>query len=121
MRNKTLTPARMADDFIKARHQIDLTKERAWLRGVFSCFLKVARSRSSFLIDDVWEQIEIMQRNGRLAKTRQDLRLFGVIVRYLAGEGIIESSGYYAKSNRPGSRPVTVWNSAIYRRQKVAA
>jgi len=54
------TPARMADDFIKSRDHVDLTSERAWLRGIFSCFLKVAKNRSSFIIDDVWEQIEVL-------------------------------------------------------------
>lgn len=115
------TPARMADDFIKSRQNVDLKSERAWLRDVFSCFLKVARNNSSFIIDDVWEEIESLRQRGRLAKTRQDPRILGVMFRYLTSEGIIDPSGYYAKSNRPGSRPVTVWNSAIYRRQKVAA
>jgi hypothetical protein len=119
--SSTLTPARMADDFIKSRQHVDLQSERAWLRGVFSCFLKVARKQSSFIIDDVWQQIDEMQQNGRLAHSRQDARILGVIFRYLASEGVIDSSGYFVKSNRPGSRPVTVWNSSLYRRQRVAA
>jgi hypothetical protein len=118
---KVPTPARLADDFIKSRDRIDLKAERAWLRGIFSCVLKVARRNSTFIIDDVWEQIEAAQRSGRLEKTRLDNRIFGVIFRYLASEGVIDSSGYFVKSTRPGSRPVTVWTSGIYRRTQVAA
>jgi len=118
---KVPTPARLADDFIKSRHHVDLKSQRTWLRGVFACFLKVARNNSSFIIDDVWEQIDAAQHSGRLERTRIDTRIFGVIFRYLASEGIIEPSGYYTKSNRPGSRPVTVWTSGIYRRTRVAA
>jgi hypothetical protein len=117
---KVPTPARLADDFIKSRDRIDLKAERTWLRGIFSCVLKVARSNSTFIIDDVWDQIEAAQRSGRLERTRIDNRIFGVIFRFLASEGVIDSSGYFVKSTRPGSRPVTVWTSGVYRRRVAA-
>jgi hypothetical protein len=117
----TPTPARMARDFIRSRQHIKIESEREWLKAVFGSLLKVARSNSSFIIDDVWTEIERLESNGKMPKTRLDPRIIGVMLQFATTEGVIEPSGYYTKSDRPGSRPVTVWNSGVYTPRKVAA
>lgn len=110
----TVSPAQLTKHFIETRNHIDLRGEREWLRAVFSAFIKVAKNKHTFIIDDVWEQIESMEQRGKMPKTTTDRRILGVIFRYLASEEVIHSSGYYTKSNRPGSRPVSVWTSSIF-------
>jgi hypothetical protein len=118
---KIPTPAKLAQEFIRSRKNIDVRSEKPWIQSVFACILKVSRKNSTFLIDDVWQEIDAMSSRGSLPKTRLDPRILGVMLRFATAEGVIEPSGYYAKSDRPGSRPVTVWSSCIFGMSKAAA
>lgn len=115
------TPRKMTQEFIRTRHHVKVESERDWIRSFFSCLQKVAKSKPSFIIDDVWSEIDLLQSRGRLPKTKLDQRIIGVMLRFAVAEGVISSSGYYAKSDRPGSRPVMVWNSALYSPRRAAA
>lgn len=119
--SSSLTAASLTKEFINSRDYIDVTGEQQWLRSVFSCVLKVAKSNSSFVIDDIWDEMEALAERGRLGKTRLDRRILGVMLRFLSSMAVIESSGYFVKSTRPGSRPVTVWTSLVYQPRRVAA
>ena len=110
-----ITPASLTKEFIDTRGSVDLTPEKSWLRSVFSAFLKVARNNPAFIVDDLWEEMDRLARRGKLESGRIDTRILGVMLRFLASVGVIEASGYYAKSARPGSRPVMVWTSLVYR------
>lgn len=116
-----ITPASLTKEFIDTRESVDMTPEKPWLRVVFSSFLKVARNNPAFIVDDVWEEMERLSRRGKLEFSRIDTRILGVILRFLASIGVVEASGYYARSTRPGSRPVMVWTSLIYQTTARAA
>jgi hypothetical protein len=108
-----MTPAKMASRFIMTRKDVTVD-DRDWVRSVFTCIVKVARSNKAFTVDLVWEQIDLLRSKGKLPKTTLDQRIIGPMMRFSAFEGLIRPSGYYKKSTRAASgyRPITVWDSA---------
>jgi len=96
-------------------------EETAWLRAVFGAMLKVARRTREFTIDDIWTEIDALTAKGTLPKAHVDHRVLGPMMKHMAADGLIEASRYYARSARPGSRPVSVWTSHIRTMSKVAA
>lgn len=97
--------------------------EAVWIRTVFSAILKVARNNREFTVDEVWAEIDKMTAAKKMPKARIDHRILGPMIRHMVSQGLLGSSGYYAKSTRPGggSRPVTIWTSYLYTRTKAKA
>lgn len=104
-------------------HHSRSSHERKWLKSAFTLILRVARKNSEFTMDDIWAELDKAYENGSLPDVGIDHRVLGPMLRHLVREDLIESSGYYVKSERPGggSRPITVWTSLVYHRNRVAA
>lgn len=98
-----------------AHHKRWRDTERDWIRSVFGAVLRVARRNSEFTVDEIWNEIDRMASRGKLPKSRIDHRVLGPMLRHMAAEGMLGSSGYYTKSTRMGggSRPVTIWDSYV--------
>lgn len=119
-----MTPSKMTRQFMAIRANNMYTEaDREWMRIVFGCILKVARTHDTFTVDLIWEQIEKVQAAGKMPKSRIDHRILGPMIRHMVAEGLLGSTGYYTKSTRPGggSRPVTIWESYMRATKKVAA
>ena len=116
------TPTQLVTSFKKHRGVNSFGEEEtAWLRAVFGAMLKVARRTREFTIDDIWTEIDALTAKGNLPKARIDHRVLGPMMKHMAVDGLIEASRFYARSTRPGSRPVSVWTSHIRTMSKVAA
>lgn len=110
-----MTPGKLTRQFVTVRDQHYTAADQAWIKAVFGCILKVAKSNSTFTVDLIWEQIELVKAKGNLPKAKVDHRILGPMIRHMMSEGLVGSTGYYAKSTRPGggSRPVTIWESYL--------
>lgn len=99
------------------------TRERAWLKQAFSIMLRVARRNREFTMDDIWVELDKAYAKGTLPKVDVDHRILGPMLRHMVKEDLIDASGYYVKSRRPGggSRPITIWTSYLYQGTRAAA
>lgn len=106
-----------------AAHQDLNINEVVWIRSVFSAILKTARRNREFTVDNIWSEIDKLTASKKLPKARVDHRILGPMIRHMVSQGLLGSTGYYTKSTRPGggSRPVTIWQSYMHNRVKVAA
>lgn len=116
-----MNPTKVTLSFIQ-NHSRPMT-ERKWLKETFSIMLRVARRNKQFTMDDIWSELDKAYGKGTLPEVGIDHRILGPMLRHLVKEGLIDSSGFYTKSTRPGggSRPITVWTSHLYQRTRVAA
>lgn len=117
------TPTQLTKSFMGRRNTNWHTHERDWMKATFTILLKVARTHSEFTVDDIWAEIDKMTAAKKMPKSSIDHRILGPMIRHMVSEGLLGSSGYYTKSTRSGggSRPVTIWESYMYTRTKVAA
>jgi hypothetical protein len=111
-----LNTTKITRNFIRLHSRPE--KDRMWLKTVFGVMLRVARRNKHFTVDDIWDGINRLSAKGSLPDSEIDHRILGPMLRHLVNEGLIDSSGYYAKSTRTGggSRPVTVWESFVTQR-----
>lgn len=116
-----MNPSKVAISFIQIHSRP--STERAWLKESFSLMLRVARRNRAFTMDDIWTELDKAYERGSLPDIGMDHRVLGPMLRHLVREGLIESSGYYVKSERPGggSRPITIWTSLVYTKTSIAA
>ena len=116
-----MNPSKVTASFIQ--HHSRPSSERRWLREAFSAMIRVARRNREFTMDDIWTELAKAYDRGSLPNAGIDHRILGPMLRHLVREQMIESSGYYVKSERPGggSRPITIWTSLVYSRTAVAA
>lgn len=96
-------------DLIEAERQRDEAMAQAeahadpdWLERARAVVLDVARIHDSFTADDVWSFLE---------KPREP-RALGPVLKGLAQEGLIHSTGQYRKSTRRHAAAVVVWRKA---------
>lgn len=116
-----MNPSKVTVAFIHA-HSRPAT-ERKWLKEAFSVILRVARRNREFTMDDIWQGLDQAYNKGTLPEIDIDHRILGPMLRHLVKEQLIDSSGYFVKSTRPGggSRPITIWTSLIYQKSSIAA
>lgn len=118
------TATQLTKSFMTSRAHRDWDmNQQAWLRTTFGALLKVARRNREFTMDDIWEEMDRIIVAGKMPRARIDHRILGPMIRHMVSEGLVGSSGYYVKSTRTGggSRPVTIWDSYMTDRVKVAA
>jgi hypothetical protein len=117
-----MNATRMTSTFITAHSRSE--SEREWLSGVFKIMVRVARRNRQFSMDSIWEHLDRAYLRGSIVNDgKVDHRILGPMLRHMARDGLISSSGYYVKSSRQGggSRPITVWTSHVYERVAVSA
>lgn len=116
-----MNPSKVAISFIQSHSRP--STERTWLKEAFSLMLRVARRNREFTMDDIWAELDKAYEKGSLPEVGIDHRVLGPMLRHMVREGLIESSGYYVKSQRPGggSRPITIWSSLVYTKSTIAA
>lgn len=116
-----MNPSKIALSFTRKHSRP--TTEREWLKESFSVILRVARSYREFTMDDIWVGLDKAYAKGTLPRITIDHRILGPMLQHMVKEELIQASGYYVKSTRPGggSRPVTIWSSKIFRKTDVAA
>ena len=116
-----MNPSKVTASFIQ--HHSRPSTERRWLREAFSLMIRVARRNREFTMDDIWTELDKAYDRGSLPHIDIDHRILGPMLRHMVREGLIESSGYYVKSERPGggSRPITIWTSLVYTKSAIAA
>lgn len=115
-----MNASKIAHNFVQ--HHNRPRNQRDWIKQVFGLMMKVARRNRTFSMDDIWVELDKAYSKG-MKDPGIDHRILGPMLRHLVAEGLISSSGYYVKSTRSGggSRPITVWNSYLYQRSRVAA
>ena len=116
-----MNPSKVALTFIQIHSRP--TTERKWLKEAFSLMMRVARRNREFSMDDIWSELDKAYAKGSLPNIGIDHRILGPMLRHMVREGLIESSGYYVKSERSGggSRPITIWTSLTYQKSTIAA
>lgn len=89
--------------------------EGEWIKAVFALIFKVAKRHRRFTVDDIWAEIDRTRSAGKMPKASPDHRVLGPMILHMAAEGLLGSTGYFAKSTRRGggSRPVTIWESRL--------
>lgn len=120
-----MTPQKITRTFITSRGAGTHTQaEQEWIKAVYGCILKVARANRQFTVDAIWAEMDSLTAKGKMPRSKGiDHRILGPMIRHMVSEGLLGSSGYYTKSERSGggSRPVTIWDSFMYKSMKVAA
>lgn len=116
-----MNPSKVAISFMQNHSRPN--SERAWLKESFAIMLRVARRHREFSMDDIWQELDKAYDRKSLPDIGMDHRILGPMLRHLVREGLIDSSGYYVRSHRPGggSRPITIWTSLIYTKSAIAA
>lgn len=116
-----MNPSKVALNFIQIHSRP--STERKWLKEAFSLMMRVSRRNREFTMDDIWSELDKAYERGSLPNIGIDHRILGPMLRHMVREGLIESSGYYVKSERPGggSRPITIWTSLVYQKSAIAA
>jgi hypothetical protein len=87
--------------------------QQEWLRVVFTAINRTTRRHSTFTMDHIWAEIDKAVEKGTLPKAQIDHRILGPMLRHMAKNGLVDTTGYFTKATRTGggSRPVAIWRT----------
>jgi len=91
--------------------RVEKNAHQEWLSAARTVVRDLARRQQYFTADDFWIEID------KLDVQTHDNRAFGAVMREMARERLVTSTGRYVKTQRARrhSSPIAVWRSNTYR------
>lgn len=81
-----------------------------WKRMAYQAAVNVACRRDTLISDDVWDELAVIAPG---VVTREN-RAMGAVLRRAVKDRVVESTGTFVNSNRPGCHGTpTVWRSLV--------